>query len=151
MGNGILAVDLFTEYRHFLGISDLTCSCRFRIKPEDDFISDTDKKGELFQITDNGYNFIDGQKSSKYFLNICLRVEEYHAKKGHMFTDEYFERQLQSIREIRLSERKFYQKITDLYSTAFDYDKDAKTTRRFFQTCLCTLIMQSYRRSDRFP
>ncbi|SDY48031.1 virulence RhuM family protein [Eubacterium barkeri] len=55
-------------------------------------------------------------------------------KKGHMFTDEYFERQLQNIREIRLSERKFYQKITDLYATAFDYDKDAKTTRIFFQT-----------------
>ena len=48
--------------------------------------------------------------------------------KGHMFTDEYFERQLQNIREIRLSERKFYQKITDLYATAFDYDKDSKTT-----------------------
>jgi hypothetical protein len=55
-------------------------------------------------------------------------------KKGHMFTDEYFERQLQNIREIRLSERKFYQKITDLYATAFDYDKDAKTTKRFFKT-----------------
>lgn len=55
-------------------------------------------------------------------------------KKGHMFTDEYFERQLQQIREIRLSERKFYQKVTDLYTTAFDYDKDAKTTRLFFQT-----------------
>ena len=54
--------------------------------------------------------------------------------KGHMFTDEYFERQLQQIREIRLSERKFYQKVTDLYATAFDYDKDAKTTRIFFQT-----------------
>lgn len=54
-------------------------------------------------------------------------------KKGHMFTDEYFERQLQQIREIRLSERKFYQKVTDLYATAFDYDKNAKTTRLFFQ------------------
>ena len=54
--------------------------------------------------------------------------------KGHMFTDEYFERQLQQIREIRLSERKFYQKVTDLYATAFDYDKDANTTRVFFQT-----------------
>ena len=53
--------------------------------------------------------------------------------KGHMFTDEYFERQLQQIREIRLSERKFYQKVTDLYSTAFDYDKDAATTKRFFK------------------
>ena len=55
-------------------------------------------------------------------------------KKGHMFTDEYFERQLQQIREIRLSERKFYQKVTDLYATAFDYDKNAKTTRQFLQT-----------------
>ncbi|MBG9979386.1 virulence RhuM family protein [Facklamia lactis] len=55
-------------------------------------------------------------------------------KKGHMFTDDYFERQLQYIREIRLSERKFYQKITDLYTTAFDYDKNSQTTRKFFQT-----------------
>lgn len=55
-------------------------------------------------------------------------------KKGTMFTDEYFERQLENIREIRLSERKFYQKVTDLYATAFDYDKDAKTTKTFFKT-----------------
>jgi len=54
-------------------------------------------------------------------------------KKGHMFTDEYFERQLQAIREIRMSERMFYQKVTDIYATAFDYDKDAKTTRDFFR------------------
>lgn len=53
-------------------------------------------------------------------------------KKGHLFTDEYFDRQLEYIREIRLSERKFYQKVTDLYATAFDYDKDALTTREFF-------------------
>lgn len=54
-------------------------------------------------------------------------------KKGHMFTDDYFDRQLQQIREIRLSERKFYQKITDIYATAFDYDKDSKTTKEFFK------------------
>ena len=61
-------------------------------------------------------------------------MDKERLKKGHMFTDEYFERQLQNIREIRMSERKFYQKVTDLYATAFDYDKDAKTTRLFFQT-----------------
>ena len=61
-------------------------------------------------------------------------MDKERLKKGHMFTDEFFERQLQNIREIRLSERKFYQKVTDLYATAFDYDKDAKTTRQFFQT-----------------
>ncbi len=60
-------------------------------------------------------------------------MDKERLKKGHMFTDEYFERQLQNIREIRLSERKFYQKVTDLYATAFDYDKNAKTTKRFFQ------------------
>ena len=60
-------------------------------------------------------------------------MDKERLKKGHMFTDEYFERQLQQIREIRLSERKFYQKVTDLYATAFDYDKDAKTTRQFFK------------------
>ncbi len=54
-------------------------------------------------------------------------------KKGHMFTDEYFDRQLQKIREIRLSERKFYQKVTDIYTTAFDYDKTAKATKNFFK------------------
>lgn len=61
-------------------------------------------------------------------------MDKERLKNGHMFTDEYFDRQLQYIREIRLSERKFYQKVTDLYATAFDYDKDAKTTRLFFQT-----------------
>ena len=61
-------------------------------------------------------------------------MDKERLKRGHMFTDEYFERQLQYIREIRLSERKFYQKITDIYATAFDYDKNAKTTRLFFQT-----------------
>ncbi|WP_211090523.1 virulence RhuM family protein [Nesterenkonia sedimenti] len=53
-------------------------------------------------------------------------------KSGHMFTDEYFDRQLELIREIRASERKFYQKVTDLYATAFDYDPAAATTQEFF-------------------
>jgi hypothetical protein len=53
---------------------------------------------------------------------------------GSVLTEEYFERQLQKIREIRMSERKFYQKITDLYATALDYDKTALSTKRFFST-----------------
>ncbi len=61
-------------------------------------------------------------------------MDKERLKKGTFFTDEYFEQQLAEIREIRLSERKFYQKVTDLYATAFDYDKNAKTTRLFFQT-----------------
>ena len=51
---------------------------------------------------------------------------------GSVLTAEYFDRLLEQIREIRLSERRFYQKITDIYSTAFDYDSSAKTTKLFF-------------------
>jgi hypothetical protein len=53
-------------------------------------------------------------------------------KKGGTLTDEFFERQLEKIREIRMSERKFYQKITDIYATAMDYDASAAATKRFF-------------------
>lgn len=72
-------------------------------------------------------------------------MDKERLKKGHMFTDEYFERQLQSIREIRLSERKFYQKITDLYATAFDYDKDADTVHGVKgETHTATLYVETY-------
>lgn len=53
---------------------------------------------------------------------------------GTILGKKYFEEQLERIREIRLSERKFYQKITDIYSTAIDYDVTAKSTKRFFST-----------------
>ena len=53
---------------------------------------------------------------------------------GSVLTKQYFEEQLQRIREIRLSERKFYQKITDIYATAIDYDNKALSTQRFFAT-----------------
>lgn len=51
---------------------------------------------------------------------------------GSILTEKYFEEQLERIREIRMSERKFYQKITDIYATSIDYDKTAKATIRFF-------------------
>ncbi|MBU4316899.1 MAG: virulence RhuM family protein [Proteobacteria bacterium] len=51
---------------------------------------------------------------------------------GSVLTKDFFERQLEKIREIRLSERKFYQKITDIYATALDYDPTAAATKRFF-------------------
>lgn len=53
-------------------------------------------------------------------------------KRGSYLTDKYFDEQLERIREIRASERKFYQKVTDLYATAIDYDKTASATRRFY-------------------
>lgn len=53
---------------------------------------------------------------------------------GSILGKKYFEEQLQRIREIRLSERKFYQKITDIYATSMDYDVTAAATQRFFAT-----------------
>ncbi len=51
---------------------------------------------------------------------------------GTVLTKDYFREQLERIREIRLSERRFYQKITDIYATSIDYDSKAETTRKFF-------------------
>ena len=53
---------------------------------------------------------------------------------GSVLGEKYFEEQLQRVREIRLSERKFYQKITDIYATSVDYDVTAQATKRFFAT-----------------
>ena len=61
-------------------------------------------------------------------------MDDERLKRGTYLTEEYFDEQLERIREIRASERKFYQKITDLYATAIDYDKNAATTRRFYAT-----------------
>lgn len=60
--------------------------------------------------------------------------DERLAQGGSILSDRYFEEQLQRIREIRLSERKFYQKITDIYATSIDYDVTAQSTKRFFAT-----------------
>lgn len=61
-------------------------------------------------------------------------MDDERLKQGTYLTEKYFDEQLERIREIRASERKFYQKITDLYATAIDYDKNAATTRRFYAT-----------------
>ena len=51
----------------------------------------------------------------------------------NLFGDDYFEETLERIRNIRSSERRFYQKITDIYATSIDYDKTSKTTLEFFK------------------
>lgn len=61
-------------------------------------------------------------------------MDDERLKRGSYLTDKYFEEQLERIREIRASERKFYQKITDIYATAIDYDKNSSTTKRFYAT-----------------
>lgn len=61
-------------------------------------------------------------------------MDDERLKQGTYLTDKYFEEQLERIREIRASERRFYQKITDLYATAIDYDRNSKATKRFYAT-----------------
>ena len=61
-------------------------------------------------------------------------LDKQRLENGQIFDEEYFEHLLDEIREIRASERKFYQKITDIYATAVDYSKDAIITKEFFAT-----------------
>ncbi|MCB1616876.1 MAG: virulence RhuM family protein [Pseudomonadales bacterium] len=59
-------------------------------------------------------------------------LDKARLENGSFFGNDYFERLLEEIREIRLSERRFYQKITDIYATSMDYNKDTKLTQQFF-------------------
>lgn len=59
-------------------------------------------------------------------------IDKERMENGKFLNEDYFEKLLEEIREIRLSERRFYQKITDIYSTSIDYNKDALTTKEFF-------------------
>ena len=61
-------------------------------------------------------------------------MDDVRLKEGGFLTDKYFDAQLERIREIRMSERKFYQKITDIYATSMDYDPQAPATLRFYAT-----------------
>lgn len=91
-----------------------------------------------------GYK-VNSERAVQFRKWATLVIEEYTIKAyvmdderiksgGSVLTDQYFEEQLERIREIRLSERKFYQKITDIYATAIDYDLTAQATKRFFAT-----------------
>ena len=61
-------------------------------------------------------------------------IDRKRMENGAFLGEDYFERLLEEIREIRLSERRFYQKVTDIYATSVDYDKNAPTTKKFFAT-----------------
>lgn len=60
-------------------------------------------------------------------------LDKKRMENGTFLSEDYFEHLLAEIREIRLSERRFYQKLTDIYATSMDYNKDAPTTRLFFK------------------
>ena len=70
----------------------------------------------------------------EYTIKAYVMDDERIKGGGSILTEKYFEEQLERIREIRLSERKFYQKITDIYATSVDYDVSAQATKRFFAT-----------------
>ena len=72
------------------------------------------------------------QIAKDYTIKGWVMDDERLKNGGSVLTIAYFDRLLEQIREIRLSERRFYQKITDIYATALDYDRTAKTTKQFF-------------------
>ncbi|MCR4303219.1 MAG: virulence RhuM family protein [Gallionella sp.] len=115
----------------------------FRITAADGKNYDT-KHYNLAAIIAVGYK-VNSERAVQFRKWATTIVEEYTIKAyamdderiksgGSVLTAKYFEEQLQRIREIRLSERKFYQKITDIFSTAIDYDVTAQATQRFFAT-----------------
>ena len=86
---------------------------------------------------------INNQRAVRFRVWANQIVEQYTIKgwvmdvdrlknNGTVLTQKYFDEQLERIREIRISERNFYQKLTDIYATSIDYDKNAKTTKEFF-------------------
>jgi hypothetical protein len=115
----------------------------FRITAADGKSYDT-KHYNLSAIIAVGYK-VNSERAVQFRKWATTIIKEYTIKAyamdderiksgGSILTEQYFEEQLQRIREIRLSERKFYQKITDIYTTAIDYDVTAQATKRFFAT-----------------
>lgn len=115
----------------------------FRITAADGKNYDT-KHYNLAAIIAVGYK-VNSERAVQFRKWATTIVEEFTIKAyvmdderikqgGSILTTQYFEEQLQRIREVRLSERKFYQKITDIFATALDYDVTAQATKRFFST-----------------
>jgi hypothetical protein len=115
----------------------------FRITAADGKTYDT-KHYNLSAIIAVGYK-VNSERAVQFRKWATRVVEEFTIKGfamdderlkrgGSVLSDRYFEEQLQRVREIRLSERKFYQKITDIYATSVDYDVTAQATKRFFAT-----------------
>ena len=111
---------------------------KFRITASDGKTYDT-KHYNLSAIIAVGYK-VNSERAVQFRKWATHVVEEFTIKGfamdderlergGSVLSDRYFEEHLQRVREIRLSERKFYQKITDIYSTSIDYDVAAQATR----------------------
>jgi hypothetical protein len=68
----------------------------------------------------------------KEFARKGYIIDRKRMENGRFFDEDYFEHLLTEIREIRLSERRLYQKVTDIYATSFDYDVHSPLTKQFF-------------------
>lgn len=88
---------------------------------------------------------VDNERAAQFRKLVNEIVKEYTIKgfamddeklknSGSILTEKYFDELLERIREIRLSERRFYQKVTDIYATSIDYDRNSKTTLEFLET-----------------
>ena len=95
-----------------------------------------DKTVRKFQTVQTESSSQITQEMNYYNLRMIIavgfRINNERLKRGTYLTQKYFDEQLERIREIRASERNFYQKITDLYATAIDHDKNAAATKRFY-------------------
>ena len=99
------------------------------------------KHYNLDMIIAVGYR-VNSEKATEFrrWATVVLRefalrgylIDKKRMENGMFLDDDYFERLLEEIREIRLSERRFYQKVTDIYATSMDYDKTSKATQDFF-------------------
>ena len=110
-------------------------------------LSNIFKEGELTReavCRDFRQTATDGKSYNTHFRQWCTFVLRQYAIRGYVIDKkrmengafigvDYFEQLLEEIREIRLSERNFYQKLTDIYATAIDYNRDAPATREFFK------------------
>lgn len=126
-----------------LELDENSVTRKFRVTASDGKSYDT-KHYNLKAIISVG-NKVDSPKAVQFRKWANNVIEEYTIKGfamdderlkngGTVLTKKYFEELLERIREIRLSERKFYQKITDIYATAVDYDKNSQVTREFYAT-----------------
>lgn len=115
---------------------------KFRITASDGKSYNT-KHYNLDAVISVGYrvNSIQATQFRRWATQVLKRyamtgyvLDRKRMENGAFFGEDYFERLLEEIREIRLSERRFYQKITDIYATSVDYDKNSPLTKNFFAT-----------------
>lgn len=144
----LFAVDVRTISEHLKNIfksEELTENAvirKFRITATDGKSYDT-QHYNLDAIISVGYR-VNSVRATQFRQWATQELREFAIKgyvldkdrmeNGSFLGEDYFERLLAEIREIRLSERRFYQKITDIYATSIDYNRDAPTTKQFFAT-----------------